>query len=59
MTLLLVEWDAIHRPVETKKFTVYPEMNCNVGILRIFPGITHETVIIYYTVSPPHYQCSF
>lgn len=40
----LVEYDAIHRPEETKKFCVYPEMNRNVGILRIFPGITHATV---------------
>lgn len=42
--LCLVEWDAIHRPVETKKFCVHPEMNRNVGVLRIFPGITHATV---------------
>lgn len=39
-----VEWDAIHRPEEIKKFNVMPEMNPNVGILRIFPGITRATV---------------
>ena len=39
-----VEWDAIHRPEEIKKFSVLPEMNHNVAILRIFPGITQATV---------------
>lgn len=39
-----VEWDAIHRPEELKRFNVMPEMNPNVGILRIFPGITRATV---------------
>lgn len=39
-----VEWDAIHRPMETKKFAVFSGMDRNVGILRIFPGITQETV---------------
>lgn len=41
---MLVDWDAIHRPVETEKFSLNPEMNSNVGILRIFPGITRATV---------------
>lgn len=40
----VVEWDAIHRPVDTEKFKVHLNMNCNVGILRIFPGITQDTV---------------
>lgn len=39
-----VEWDAIHRPDTTEKFKVHTEMNPNVGILRIFPGITPATI---------------
>lgn len=44
LCLHAVDWDAIHRPVETKRFNVLTEMNHNVGILRIFPGITQATV---------------
>ena len=44
----IVEWEAIQRPFRLKKFKVHTEMNHNVGILRIFPGITPITV------SKPH-----
>jgi len=39
-----VEWDSVHRPVKTERFSVHTKMNQNVGILRIFPGITAATV---------------
>ena len=41
---IAVDWDAIYRPVKTEKFKVHSTMNRNVGILRIFPGITANTV---------------
>ena len=52
-----VEYDAIHRPEETKKFCVHPEMNRNVGILRIFPGITHATVSTHNIASHINHFC--
>ena len=39
-----MDWDAVHRPVRTEKLDVHTEMNQNVGILRIFPGMTAATV---------------
>jgi len=42
--MISVDWDGIHRPVETARFMVYSEMDRNVGILRMFPGITRATV---------------
>lgn len=40
----LVNKDIIWWPCTTEKFTVNPQLNCNVGVLRLFPGITDETV---------------
>ncbi|CAH3040637.1 unnamed protein product [Porites lobata] len=39
-----VQWDAIFRSNNSKKFTVHTNMNPNIGLLRLFPGITAETV---------------
>ena len=39
-----VDWGSVYRGGELDKFTVHTEMNANVGILRIFPGITSTTV---------------
>ncbi|XP_050989148.1 60 kDa lysophospholipase [Labeo rohita] len=39
-----INWDTVWRPSTISKFTVYTEMNHNVGLLRLFPGITADTV---------------
>ncbi|KAL1258162.1 hypothetical protein QQF64_011406 [Cirrhinus molitorella] len=39
-----INWESVWRPSTPGKFTVYTEMNHNVGLLRLFPGITTETV---------------
>ncbi|XP_043118230.1 60 kDa lysophospholipase-like [Puntigrus tetrazona] len=39
-----IDWDTVWRPSTTEKFTVYTQMNHNVGLLRLFPGITTDTV---------------
>ncbi|XP_069772650.1 60 kDa lysophospholipase isoform X2 [Narcine bancroftii] len=39
-----VNWEAVWRPTSTKKFKVHTNMNRNVGLLRLFPGITAATV---------------
>ncbi|CAM4723348.1 unnamed protein product [Leuciscus chuanchicus] len=39
-----INWDTVLRPSITAKFTVNPHMNQNVGLLRLFPGITTDTV---------------
>lgn len=39
-----VDWDSIFRSGSTEKFTVSTSMCCNVGLLRLFPGITVQTV---------------
>ncbi|XP_039677553.1 60 kDa lysophospholipase-like isoform X1 [Perca fluviatilis] len=39
-----INWDTVLRPSTTAKFQVSPEMNRNVGLLRLFPGITTDTV---------------
>uniref|UniRef100_A0A8C2HFU1 asparaginase n=1 Tax=Cyprinus carpio TaxID=7962 RepID=A0A8C2HFU1_CYPCA len=39
-----INWDTVWRPSTTAKFTVYTQMNHNVGLLRLFPGITTNTV---------------
>lgn len=39
-----VEWEAICRPNKTEKFKVHSSMSHNVGILRLFPGITRSTL---------------
>ncbi|XP_055496600.1 60 kDa lysophospholipase isoform X1 [Leucoraja erinacea] len=46
-----VNWDAIWRPTTTKKFRVHTNMNRNVGLLRLFPGITAATVKAF--LQPP------
>lgn len=42
--ILAVQWDAIFRSNSVNKFTVCSNMNPNIGLLRLFPGITSETV---------------
>lgn len=39
-----VNWDTVWRPNTTAKFQVSTELNRNVGLLRLFPGITSATV---------------
>lgn len=39
-----VNWETVWRPNTTKKFEVHTNMNSNVGLLRIFPGITAAAV---------------
>ncbi|XP_053139351.1 60 kDa lysophospholipase-like isoform X2 [Hemicordylus capensis] len=39
-----VDWGIVWRASTTKKFEVHTNMNRNVGLLRIFPGITAATV---------------
>ncbi|XP_067895120.1 60 kDa lysophospholipase isoform X1 [Heterodontus francisci] len=39
-----VNWDTVWRPNTTKKFRVHTDMNRNVGLIRLFPGITVATV---------------
>ena len=39
-----MQWDAIFRSSNGSKFTVHTNMNPNIGLLRLFPGITAETV---------------
>uniref|UniRef100_A0A1X7T8I7 asparaginase n=1 Tax=Amphimedon queenslandica TaxID=400682 RepID=A0A1X7T8I7_AMPQE len=35
-----VNWESVFRPSSTEKFSVHSDMNSNVGILRLFPGIS-------------------
>lgn len=42
--LLSVNWDTVWRANTTSKFHVSTELNRNVGLLRLFPGITSATV---------------
>lgn len=46
-----VQWDAIFRSNSVNKFTVCSNMNPNIGLLRLFPGITSETVQAF--LKPP------
>ncbi|KAJ7345224.1 hypothetical protein JRQ81_001174 [Phrynocephalus forsythii] len=39
-----IDWGIVWRATTTKKFKVHTDMNRNVGLLRIFPGITATTV---------------
>ena len=41
---LLVNWESVFRPSSTEKFHVHSDMNSNVGILRLFPGISKAAV---------------
>lgn len=43
-TLSSVNWDTVWRANTTAKFHVCTELNRNVGLLRLFPGITAATV---------------
>lgn len=40
----IVNWDTVWRANTTTKFQVSTELNRNVGLLRLFPGITADTV---------------
>ena len=42
--LISVNWDSIWRPRGTQKFRVHTNMNPHVGLLRLFPSITAQTV---------------
>uniref|UniRef100_A0A8D0GFW2 asparaginase n=1 Tax=Sphenodon punctatus TaxID=8508 RepID=A0A8D0GFW2_SPHPU len=44
---LVINWETVWRPNTTKKFQVHTTMNRNVGLLRIFPGITAEAVKMF------------
>ncbi|XP_015273287.1 PREDICTED: 60 kDa lysophospholipase-like isoform X2 [Gekko japonicus] len=46
-----IDWGIIWRANTTKKFEVHTDMNRNVGLLRIFPGITAATVKAF--LQPP------
>lgn len=41
---ITINWDTVWKPSTTAKFQVSTELNCNVGLLRLFPGITASTV---------------
>ncbi|XP_041828021.1 60 kDa lysophospholipase isoform X2 [Melanotaenia boesemani] len=41
---VVVNWDVVWRTVTTAKFQVSTDLNCNVGLLRLFPGITAASV---------------
>ncbi|KAF7252124.1 60 kDa lysophospholipase [Varanus komodoensis] len=49
-----IDWGIVWRANTTKKFEVQTEMNRNVGLLRIFPGITASTVCILEICSRQH-----
>ncbi|KAK5886249.1 hypothetical protein CesoFtcFv8_017301 [Champsocephalus esox] len=46
-----INWDTVWRANTTAKFHVSPEMNRNVGLLRLFPGITSATMKAF--LQPP------
>ncbi|XP_077991940.1 L-asparaginase-like [Glandiceps talaboti] len=46
-----VSWDSIFRSTSTEKFKVHTNMNTNIGLLRLFPGITTSTVKAF--LQPP------
>eukprot|EP00301_Raphidiophrys_heterophryoidea_P020800 c5399_g1_i1.p1 GENE.c5399_g1_i1~~c5399_g1_i1.p1 ORF type:complete len:671 (+),score=149.68 c5399_g1_i1:88-2013(+) len=39
-----VHWQMVYRPTEIKAFGISLEMDPNIGALRLFPGITDQTV---------------
>ncbi|XP_053192274.1 60 kDa lysophospholipase [Scomber japonicus] len=41
---IAIDWDTVWMPNTTSKFRVSTELNRNVGLLRLFPGITTEAV---------------
>ncbi|XP_030418140.1 60 kDa lysophospholipase isoform X2 [Gopherus evgoodei] len=48
---ITVNWETVWRANTTKKFKVHTNMNRNVGLLRIFPGINAATVKAF--LQPP------
>ncbi|XP_062325947.1 60 kDa lysophospholipase isoform X1 [Osmerus eperlanus] len=48
---ITINWDTVWRANTTERFRVSPEVNRNVGLLRLFPGITTQTVIAF--LQPP------
>ncbi|XP_052001001.1 60 kDa lysophospholipase isoform X1 [Xyrauchen texanus] len=46
-----INWDTVWRANTTTKFTVNTQLNRNVGLLRLFPGITADTVRAF--LQPP------
>ncbi|MEE6493838.1 hypothetical protein FKM82_016951 [Ascaphus truei] len=48
---ITINWETVWRANTTKKFLVHTDMNRNVGLLRIFPGITAATVKAF--LQPP------
>ncbi|XP_070836189.1 60 kDa lysophospholipase isoform X3 [Chaetodon trifascialis] len=46
-----INWDTVWRPNTTAKFQVSTKLNRNVGLLRLFPGITAATVRAF--LQPP------
>ncbi|XP_069063361.1 60 kDa lysophospholipase [Pleurodeles waltl] len=48
---ITINWENVWRANTIKKFSVQTDMNRNVGLLRIFPGITTETVKAF--LQPP------
>ncbi|XP_076833776.1 60 kDa lysophospholipase isoform X3 [Brachyhypopomus gauderio] len=46
-----INWDTVWRANTTAKFHVNTQMNRNVGLLRLFPGITADTVRAF--LQPP------
>ncbi|KAM4663806.1 60 kDa lysophospholipase [Discoglossus pictus] len=46
-----INWETVWRANTIKKFLVHTDMNRNVGLLRIFPGITAATVKAF--LQPP------
>nr|XP_020446656.1 60 kDa lysophospholipase isoform X2 [Monopterus albus] len=48
---ITINWDTVWRAATTVKFQVRTELNRNVGLLRLFPGITTATVRAF--LQPP------
>uniref|UniRef100_A0A8C4E4B9 asparaginase n=1 Tax=Dicentrarchus labrax TaxID=13489 RepID=A0A8C4E4B9_DICLA len=48
---ITINWDTVWRANTTAKFQVSTELNRNVGLLRLFPGITSATVRAF--LQPP------
>ncbi|XP_071665803.1 60 kDa lysophospholipase isoform X2 [Patagioenas fasciata] len=48
---ITINWETVWRPNTKKKFRVHTNMNRNVGLLRIFPGITAAAVKAF--LQPP------
>nr|XP_033967409.1 60 kDa lysophospholipase isoform X2 [Pseudochaenichthys georgianus] len=48
---IIINWDTVWRANTTAKFHVSTEMNRNVGLLRLFPGITSATMKAF--LQPP------